>query len=456
MSSWRGKSVIDILSTSFIAGMLFCTFYASIWYILITFLSDLLVNGYVSFVFIVIDKVGGFEQFAYFLSFLALLLGALSIGIQLIQKTSKSHKYKSWFLYLLPLAVFMIYSGLSVYWSVSPEMTQKRFWYFLVTTAIGLFVGFSFSERKILGAFSFFFVIVFLASVFAATLLDSGLQSNNYHGFSDYIAWRGIFDFKNTFGSVMSLGNILYLYLLMTHSHSRWWERVFHIVFYAMTLVMVYLSGSAASVVVVLLVTTVFLITLAYLKWGHLLKTAHWAGLGVIFSGTAISVWLAKRDILGLLGRNETLTFRVPTWKALFEMFIPKRPFLGYGGFGAFWKTDLKNALQAPVNWIPNHAHNGYIEMLLGLGVVGFTIFMVVFLENIFLGIKNLYRTRSNHAVWPILFFLHFSVVNLVYSLIGRIETFFWFVFVITLAYSIRVTFDPEQEADAGTAPFLE
>ena len=435
----------------FLGTMLLLVFYISIWYVINPFISTML-SEYLPFASAFIKDFGGLGKLARFLCYSTAVMGIMAFGMQIYQKNFIYRK--AWIPYLLPLGILLLLAGVSTRWSVRPNITETRFIYFFVVSMLGLFIGFNYRGEKILDMFSLFFAIIILTSLYAAYFTDFGIHSDvwNFH----FKSWRGIFNFKNTLGSFMSLGNVFFLYLLLTSSRARWWKRIYYVIFYGLTIFLIYRSGSAGAIVTLVLTTSILLVILALVKWGHLIKPVYWVFLGIAFLGGLAFIWNSKESILERLGKGTDLTYRIPNWLALLEIFVPKRPFFGYGGFGAFWESDLKNVLQEPVNWIPNHAHNGYIEMLLGLGVVGFISFLVVFLENILLGIKNLYKVRSNHVVWPILFFLHFSVVNLVYSLIGRIETFFWFAFVITLAYSIRITFDPEQGTDVGTAPVLK
>ena len=64
------------------------------------------------------------------------------------------------------------------------------------------------------------------------------------------------------------------------------------------------------------------------------------------------------------LGRNATMTGRTDIWAGLVEE-IEERPIVGYG-FGTFWSPEMY-AKHLEVN----EAHQGYLDILLGLGAVG-------------------------------------------------------------------------------------
>ncbi|HEX8949660.1 MAG TPA: O-antigen ligase family protein [Dissulfurispiraceae bacterium] len=86
----------------------------------------------------------------------------------------------------------------------------------------------------------------------------------------------------------------------------------------------------------------------------------------VIAGGSTVS------EFSPVVGRSETLTGRTDIWARLLP-FFEKSPFLGYG-FGSFWAP----VIQEHVFGL-KEAHNGYLDVSLGLGVVG------LFLTSMFL-----------------------------------------------------------------------
>jgi O-antigen ligase len=68
------------------------------------------------------------------------------------------------------------------------------------------------------------------------------------------------------------------------------------------------------------------------------------------------------------LGRDETFTGRTWIWEAVIPEF-KHMPWLGHG-FQSFWTTEWR----AMVFGMP-YAHNGYLDILLELGVVGLALY---------------------------------------------------------------------------------
>lgn len=101
------------------------------------------------------------------------------------------------------------------------------------------------------------------------------------------------------------------------------------------------------------------------------------AGGGLMFYGAyGPSSLRASEDVL-TMGRNEkvsTLTGRLPLWGALLNRSESRRA-QGFG-FGAFWTVSHNESIHDEVGWIAGHAHSGYVEILIGLGVVGLSLML--------------------------------------------------------------------------------
>jgi len=75
-------------------------------------------------------------------------------------------------------------------------------------------------------------------------------------------------------------------------------------------------------------------------------------------------------SILIAMERDETLTGRNEIWLTLIP-FAMKKLIWGYG-FGGFWTEEMREA-------IASHAHNGYLDIILNIGLTGH-IFLSIFL----------------------------------------------------------------------------
>lgn len=87
---------------------------------------------------------------------------------------------------------------------------------------------------------------------------------------------------------------------------------------------------------------------------------------------TPFSGRLTGIDVSKALGRDSTLTGRTRVWKQLIPVAM-KKPILGYG-FDSFWTTTTRDEFDI------SGAHNGYLDMILGLGFFGLLLYMIFLL----------------------------------------------------------------------------
>jgi exopolysaccharide production protein ExoQ len=117
-------------------------------------------------------------------------------------------------------------------------------------------------------------------------------------------------------------------------------------------------------------------------------------GVGLVMAAVVIAISVFGADLVDsakhalLFGRQEstadigTLTGRTELWSELMT-YVGARPLAGYG-FEGFWGPTHTASVALSLGWVVPHAHNGYIEMLLDLGVVGLVLFLAVLLSGLF------------------------------------------------------------------------
>jgi O-antigen ligase len=81
---------------------------------------------------------------------------------------------------------------------------------------------------------------------------------------------------------------------------------------------------------------------------------------------------VGKDALLEGFGRDPTLTGRTTVWELAWQSVV-ERPILGFG-YGSYW-TALSGAKYSfGDSWLPPDAHNGFLDALLGGGVVLLTL----------------------------------------------------------------------------------
>ena len=103
----------------------------------------------------------------------------------------------------------------------------------------------------------------------------------------------------------------------------------------------------------------------------------------LIAAATTIAVLATGlEDTVTLLTGDPTLTGRTQLWQYVLSRW-EESPYLGQG-YGALWQVGPETGglfAQAHVGWVMNEAHNGYLDVLAQIGIIGLLVlgFFVTF-----------------------------------------------------------------------------
>jgi len=124
-------------------------------------------------------------------------------------------------------------------------------------------------------------------------------------------------------------------------------------------------------------------------------------GLAVAAAGAVAAVeW---SGVTRLLGRDPTLTRRTELWDLLIPE-IAQRPWFGHG-FMAFWRHPTAAAtVRANYPIEPFHAHNGWVELALHLGLVGAVLLTVALVVALVRAVARIDRPGVAPAVAVLVF----------------------------------------------------
>ncbi len=87
-----------------------------------------------------------------------------------------------------------------------------------------------------------------------------------------------------------------------------------------------------------------------------------------------------KNLVIGTLGRDPTLTTRVPIWNTLNEMVV--NPIVG-AGYQSFWAGDRLELIWERIEVHITQAHNGFLEQYLNLGYIGVAFIGIIILSGL-------------------------------------------------------------------------
>jgi exopolysaccharide production protein ExoQ len=143
-------------------------------------------------------------------------------------------------------------------------------------------------------------------------------------------------------------------------------------------------------------------------------------------------LYSARHEILLALGRTGSLTGRIPLWFAVAKS-ISHHPWLGYG-FASFFNNfnPESRVVALRAKWVAEHAHNGYLDILLDVGLLGFALFGIGFLVTLWRAGKSFRFSENFSQRWPLVFLFFIALYNFAESDLMRITAFFWIPYVST------------------------
>jgi O-antigen ligase len=195
------------------------------------------------------------------------------------------------------------------------------------------------------------------------------------------------------------------------------------------------MSRSATAVVLWAILNGLTLLYFAWIKWG-----ARWRSRGllvVVILAAALAVTLAVFSIFLVMGKTINLTGRVPLWTNLLENVVSKKPWFGYGLETVWYFPAFQKWAAVSSGWgngiLVVNGHNGYIDILIYLGVFGLILLCLFLGQGLASGIRRALETRTWLDFAPLLIFIYFLVVNMTGDFMVEFESFHWIIMVLLL-----------------------
>jgi len=114
--------------------------------------------------------------------------------------------------------------------------------------------------------------------------------------------------------------------------------------------------------------------------------------------------------IVGTSGKDLTFNGRSDLWELVISKVL-ERPWLGYG-FSGFWTSNAASNLRATYDWASN-AHNGFLELLLELGFLGFLTFAAGFIRFFVMALTRIVSVAEKpEDYWPMQMLVLIVIVN--------------------------------------------
>jgi len=151
-----------------------------------------------------------------------------------------------------------------------------------------------------------------------------------------------------------------------------------------------------------------------------------------------------SRSLLGMLGRDLTLTGRTEIWSGLLRE--PVNPLVG-SGYMNFWLPPVIDRYQGITQ-----AHNGYLETYLNCGVLGLTLLLAMIF---FTGarVRRQLLRQDSYGALMFLFFVVAVVYNWTEAMFNGLSLI-WFILLIAALDCPQQDPEPVLKADPGPVPF--
>lgn len=335
----------------------------------------------------------------------------------------------------LALLPYVAWIALSVFWSVEPSTTMRELAFMCAWVAWGVLIAVDRNLSDLLRLFIRAGTLLLAGSWIIALLVPSiGFTASG----DNAGALRGLFIDKNSLGFfavVMLLGAAARAFHMpIGRSRTRaLLAGAFSLVTVIATTSMTALVATFAAVAVAVAVTLY-----PRLRPPRLLPVA---GIALLCLPALMLLLNSYQIIISTLGRDPTLTGRTDIW-AIVTRAAAQRPALGYG-WRALW---IEGSPVTEQLWAENHgtpffhAHNGYLELIVEVGIVGLALSLVFLLSVIGSSMRRVTRDADLTFTWPIML----VVVLLLYNgteVMGWTNATWLILVAISSVLTVRVRF---------------
>jgi O-antigen ligase len=304
-------------------------------------------------------------------------------------------------------------------WSVDGNATRHAATALILTTGIALDFHLRYSFEEIVRFTAYTLIALILLGVPFDLYLHL-VPSDDF----DPTNWHGVFGTKNDLGRLVVMASVLFFCLPNKYPILKL------LAIPALYLLLYEVKSTGALFNFSLMLAAV---VASRQVWFKPRARTLALGLTVLLGGVGAYVAIAHRaDVTTSVGKDPSLTGRTELWRMAIRS-IEERPVLGYG-YAAFWGRDQQLAwrIRENSNWpTAPHSHNGYLEIGLGLGLVGFATLLVVYAKMGRQAYRYLANNRSTLTMVPLIYLIFFIFYQFTEGTLVGGNSIFWIMFVL-------------------------
>lgn len=330
------------------------------------------------------------------------------------------------------LGLFVFLALISALWSMGFAVSLFRATELLFATLIAAYIGIRYRPEQMIELLFWFGAIMLMLSI---TTVFAAPKTGTMYWAPHYGSWRGIYWYKNHLSSITALVNIVFLCRIVTAAEKRDSVGYLDGFFYLLSLVVLYFAESVTGHLLFILLHFFVVSAWLWIKFHHHLRPWHYYAISAAFIAV-LTLTLSNLDfILALFNRSPTLTGRVDLWNYLLKDIIPQRLWWGHG-FGALWTFEsFREATKEQIGWGSQVliSDNGFLDILLHVGVIGFVIFLGILILACVRTFRYGLLHKSLTTFFPLLIMFFALVGNIPFSLFAETEVFVWLLIVAAL-----------------------
>ncbi|HEY2783078.1 MAG TPA: O-antigen ligase family protein [Steroidobacteraceae bacterium] len=273
------------------------------------------------------------------------------------------------------LLLFVALAALSVLWSIDPGVTLRRLLRVVTMVLVAMaFVLMSWQTTRFQNVIRPILTLLLVGSIiFVVVAPDLAIDKSEYAALIG--AWHGLATQKNGLGSLATIALILWLHAGLNKEKPLWMAVIGVVV----SLICLINSRSSTSIM-----NSAFSCTLLVMLMRPPVALRRYLPYMIVLFVVALLVYsLAVLNLIPgssallspitmLTGKDQTFSGRTNIW-AIVNEHIVQHPFLGTG-YGAYW-VELPGSpsmvMKARLYYYPTEGHNGYLDIINDLGVVG-------------------------------------------------------------------------------------
>jgi exopolysaccharide production protein ExoQ len=279
------------------------------------------------------------------------------------------------------LIVFLLYCFISITWSDFPSVALKR-WIKILGHPIMVLIVLTEPDpeeavKRLMKRCAY--VVVPVSILFIKYYPELG---RSYDPWSGLPANNGIAVGKNGLGAdCMILGFFFFWYLLQTWQTERstWRRNELRLIAGSLIGIWWLFSQAHSATSFISLIVGILIVVFVGIRSvnKNLIGTYLLVAI-VLFAAAELAFGISGRLSEGL-GRGSTLSGRTELWAGLLGLHT--NPIVGTG-FESFWLGERLKRLEGIFFFVPNEAHNGYLEIYLTLGLIGVFLLVGLFIAT--------------------------------------------------------------------------